>query len=518
MANKFGVIYARYSSHNQKDVSIEQQVEACQKYAKAEDITIVEIYDDRAISGKSDKRPNFQRMLRDAEKGGFQYVIAWKSNRIGRNMLQAMSNECRLNDLGVRCLYTEEDFDDSAAGRFALRNMMNVNQFYIENLAEDVIRGMRDNAQKCLANSWQPLGFTRDKDLHIIIDEPKAAIAREIFERVATGETYASIARNLNERGIETALRKKWRPGSFTSMLSNEKYRGVYTFDDIRIEGGVPRIVDDELFYKVQERIKTKKMTSGRNTGDSDYLLTGKLFCGHCKSPMTGMSGHGRNKVFKYYKCKGNKKLGCKTKPISKELIEDLIANLLVNKILTDDTIKWIAIKTEEYQQKHGEGAEASILADQIKEVTNSINNILKAIEQGIFTASTKQRLIDLENEKQALEDKLQKAKNKAVPISRQEIIDTLTAFKTGDIRDDRFREDLFNIFIKAVYVYDDKLTLTFSFDDFNSLDVDYKAALDELSDDAASGSFNVKDGVPFLRETNTYFVNGVFIAIIKLP
>ena len=151
-----GVIYGRYSSHNQKDISIEQQVALCRKLAEDRKVTIKEIYADRAISGKTDKRPAFQKMLKDSESGSFDYVIAWKSSRIGRNMLEAMVNECRLADNGVRILYVEEDFDDTAAGRFAKRSMMNVNQFYIENMAEDVKRGMNSNAERCLVNGPAP--------------------------------------------------------------------------------------------------------------------------------------------------------------------------------------------------------------------------------------------------------------------------------------------------------------------------------------------------------------------------
>ena len=103
-ASGTAVIYARYSSHNQRDVSIEQQVKQCQEFAQQNNFQIIEIYADRAISGKTDKRPNFQRMMRDAEKKKFKYVIAWKSNRMGRNMLQAMMNEAKLNDLVIRVI------------------------------------------------------------------------------------------------------------------------------------------------------------------------------------------------------------------------------------------------------------------------------------------------------------------------------------------------------------------------------------------------------------------------------
>ena len=136
------VIYARYSSHAQKDMSIEQQVSLAVALAADLGLTVIETYEDRAISGRSDNRPAFQKMLRDAAAGGFSYVIAWKSSRIGRNMMEAMINETRLADLGVRILYVEEDFEDNAAGRFAARSMMNVNQFYSESMAEDIRRGL----------------------------------------------------------------------------------------------------------------------------------------------------------------------------------------------------------------------------------------------------------------------------------------------------------------------------------------------------------------------------------------
>lgn len=102
------IIYARYSSHNQRDVSIEQQIEACRKHAAELGLTITDTYEDRAISGRTDNRPAFQRMMRDAEDGKFQYVLAWKSNRMGRNMMQAMVNESRLMDCGVKVFYAEE--------------------------------------------------------------------------------------------------------------------------------------------------------------------------------------------------------------------------------------------------------------------------------------------------------------------------------------------------------------------------------------------------------------------------
>ena len=214
------VIYARYSSHNQRDVSIEQQYAACEKFAAEKGYTVIEHYADRAISGRTDNRPSFQRMMKDAHGGSFDFVISWKSNRMGRNMMQAMVNEAKLADLGIRCLYVEEDFDDTAAGRFSLRTMMNVNQFYTENLAEDVRRGMMDNARKCKVNNKPPLGYRRGADGRYEIYEPDAAIVREIFCRLLDGWSIMDLMTDLNRRGIKTSRGNEWSVQSFQHILS----------------------------------------------------------------------------------------------------------------------------------------------------------------------------------------------------------------------------------------------------------------------------------------------------------
>ena len=129
------VIYARFSSHNQKEESIEQQVAECNLYAASNGYTVIDIYPDAAISGKTENRTQFQRMKNDAKKGKFAVIIAYKSNRIARNMINALNFENEMEKLGVRVCYAKEEFGNNAAGRFALRTMMNVNQFYIENMA-----------------------------------------------------------------------------------------------------------------------------------------------------------------------------------------------------------------------------------------------------------------------------------------------------------------------------------------------------------------------------------------------
>lgn len=463
--NAPGVIYARYSSHAQKDISVEQQVEQCTALAAEYGIHIIEVYPDRAVSGRTDKRTHFQRMMRDAASGQFKYVIAWKSNRIGRNMLEALVNETRLQELGVRILYVEEDFDDTAAGRFAARSMMNVNQFYSENMAEDIRRGLYDNASNCMVtNGHLPYGYKRNDTLHYEIDEARAAVIREIFDRVASVEPFVDIFRSLNARGITTSYGKPWGRTSLNKILTNERYRGIYIYGDVRIEGGIPRIVSDELYFRVQEVLAMKKNPRGRHRSTADYLLTGKLYCGKCGSPMIGYSGTGRDGSLRhYYVCQRRRQeKSCDKQHVRRDDIERQVAQALKDVVLQDEVIEWLADQTVAYAAKQKEDSPLGLLEDQLADVKRGIKNLVSAIEQGIITPSTKERLQELEAEKARIEGSIAAAKADMIDVSRDELVDMLRSFRDGDVEDRRFQARLFEIFLGAVFLYDDEFKIVF--------------------------------------------------------
>ncbi len=491
-----GVIYARYSSHAQKDASIEQQVKEAESYAAAAGIRIVEIYADRAISGKTDRRPNFQKMMRDAEKGRFQCVIAWKSNRMGRNMLLAMANEARLQELGIRVLYTEEDFDDTAAGRFALRSMMNVNQFYSENMAEDIRRGLRDNAENCRLTGSLPYGYKKGEDLRYEIDEDKAAVVREIFTRVACGDPFIDLVNDLNARGIKTAQGKPWNKNSFHAMLKNERYRGVYIYEDIRKEGGIPRIVSDELFFKVQEVLKTKKNPQGRHRTNGDYLLTGKIYCGKCKNPMVGISGTSKTGAMHYYyTCQGRRlNKTCDKANVRRDTIEEAVAKAIRDYILQDNVIQWIADSTVAYNKRAEEQSQISLLESELAETKRSIKNIMAAIEQGIITDTTKARLLELEGEQAQLTGRIAAARADIVTVSRDVIVAGLEMYRDGDVKDKKYQARLFDTFLVAVYVYDDSFKIVFSFSgNKNTIRIPFDTSVIDSPEDTAEASVRIE-------------------------
>ena len=461
------VIYARYSSHGQKEASIEQQVEAAKNYAQRKKLSVSKVYADKAVSGKTFNRADFKRLMKDAEKGSFQYVIAWKSNRLGRNMLESMQIEVQLAELGIKVLYVEESFDDTAAGRFALRNMMNVNQFYSESMAEDIKRGMMDNAKQCKSTGHLPFGFRSDKDGNILVHEENAKIVLEAFHRVDNGEMYVDIYEDFNRRGIRTQRGGKWTQSTMIRVLTNERYTGVYIYKDIRTEGGMPKIIDKELYLRVQENIKNRR---GNKTprGSAEYLLTGKLFCGKCKTPMTGISGTGKSGQTHYYYICNKKKTekACDKQNIRRDETEFAIANAVRDYVLQDDVIEWILDNVEKYQAKGKPREYLNSLEAELSNVQKAIKNIIAAIEQGIITDTTKERLVELESDKSRLAAQLEKEKALIKDVTRDQVLAWLESFREGNIQNRRVQKKLFDAFLIAVYVYDDKYKIVFGFTD----------------------------------------------------
>lgn len=516
------VIYARYSSHAQREESIEQQVAACEEYATANNLEVINIYADKAVTGKTDKRPEFQKMIRHSEKRQFQVVIAYKSNRMARNMLQALAYEDKLAKFGVRVVYVKEEFGDNAAGRFALRTMMNVNQFYSENMAEDIKRGLNDNAMNCLVtNGGLPLGYKRGEDGKYELVESEAAVVQEIFSRFACGDTFADIAADLNARGIKTSRGSRWSKNSFHSIIKNERYIGIYIYGDVRIEGGVPQIIGKELFYSVQDKLVTKKNPQGRHRVNGDYQLTGKLYCGKCKSPMTGMSGTGKlGKLHYYYICQKRRvEKACDKDIVRRDWIEEQVAAAIKEYILKDDVIEWIADSVSEYGKKRKDESQIAMLEKQLADNKKATKNLMTAIEQGIITTTTKERLLELEAEQSRITARLSIEKADVPEVEKDDIIVWLESFRDGDISDKKYQAKLFDTFLVAVYLYDNDLKIEFSFSEKrNTIKVPLDSSVvDNVEKDSMSEcSLKPSYAPPKESQTNTkaiiYMVGDMFV------
>lgn len=307
------VIYARFSSHSQTEQSIEGQLKVCYEYAESNHYTVVGEYIDRAISGTTDNRAEFQRMISDSDKHTFEGVLVYQLDRFARNRYDSAINKAKLKKNGVRVLSAKENIADDASGILVEGVLESMAEYYSVELSQKIHRGMAINAEKCLSNGSNPgLGFKVDAERRFYVDEEEAAIVREIYERYASGETKAEIIRDLKRRRVKTSLGKEFSPNSLSHLLSNKRYIGVYLYKGKETPGGMPRILDDDLFYRVQSMMNKNKNAPARTHGEGEYLLTTKLFCGHCKEMMVGYGGTSKTgRQYHYYMCKNARRKKC---------------------------------------------------------------------------------------------------------------------------------------------------------------------------------------------------------------
>lgn len=469
-----GVIYARYSSDRQTEQSIEGQLRECQEYADSNNIRIVGTYIDRAKTGTNDNRAEFQKMLRDSKNKHFDTVIVWKIDRFGRNREDIAKNKAILRRNGVSVMYAKEHIPDGPEGIILEGLLESLAEYYSAELREKISRGMRESAYKCQFNgSGLPIGYSVDKEHKFHVDPDGAKIVRLIFDMYDDGMTVADIRRTLIDKGIRTMRGKEFTHNGITRILRNRQYIGEYRWNDIVIPGGVPRIIEDEQFERVNREMDKNKKAPARARGeDVSFLLTGKAFCGHCKGTMIGDSGTGKSgNKFYYYSCRTKKKhRACNKKSVKKEWLEREVVRLTASVVLQDDVIEYIADRIVEIQQKEREDKSTlDYLNSRLSETERALRNIMKAIEAGIIAETTGERLRELESERDNLKTEIEKEKIARPVISRKQVIYFINRFKGGNIDDKEYQRQIIDLFVNKVLVYYDKLIITYNYSGENN-------------------------------------------------
>ena len=461
------MIYARYSSDSQREESIEGQLRECKAFAERNGMTILTSYIDRALSAKTDNRPEFQRMIKDSNKSLFDVVIVWKLDRFARNRYDSAHYKAILRKNGVKVVSATEPISQDATGILLESLLEGYAEFYSAELAEKVKRGIMENALKCKWNGggW-PVGYFINEERHLQIDPTTSPFVLEAFKRYAAGDTILTLVKWLNDSGVQTYRKKPFRIDAVNRMLKNRAYIGEYRCGEIVTPGGVPAIVPFELFEQVQECLAKNKKASARRKAEDDYLLTTKLFCGKCEAYMVGESGTSHTaKVHRYYKCvTAKKRQGCKKKSVKKDWIENIVVKQALESLEDDIILAKIADMVLDLQSQ--ENTTLPLLRKQLAETERSIDNMLNAIQQGILTSSTKKRLDDLESAKSDLEIRILQEEIQKPLLTREHIIYWLQKFRGIDIADRDQRQRLVDTFVNAIYLYDDKIVFTFNYKD----------------------------------------------------
>ena len=354
-------LYARVSSDRQDvDLSVAAQLRALRDYAERNGYLVAREYVDEAESGRIADRPQFQRMLDEASKpeSPFKEILVWKFSRFTRKREHAVAFKSMLRRRGIRVVSITEQADDTPSGKLLEAIIESVDEFYSENLAQEVTRGMREASSRGFwVTSYAPYGYKRvhvqdgaKKRPKLELNPPADAVVRRIFDMALQGKSILDVVKTLNAEGIPTVNGKKWLKTTIHAMLDNEAYTGAVVWginakdgqQPVRVEDAHPAIISKQEFRKVKKLLGSRapKKVNPRRIS-SPYLLSGLLKCETCGKAM--VASEAKSGKYTYYVCNSLLKRGsgtCKTPRLNANNFENLIVNEIRENVLTDSNIR----------------------------------------------------------------------------------------------------------------------------------------------------------------------------------
>lgn len=485
------VAYARYSSDGQRDESIDAQVRAIKSFAEREGYALIHVYADRGISGTSDNREEFQRMIEDAKNGDFQVVIVHKLDRFARNRSDSAIYRNVLEKYGVRLVSVLENFDDLPESIILQSVIEGYNEYYSKNLAREVMKGLKENALASKFNGGvPPLGYDINKEtLKYKINNFEAEAVKLIFKMYLQGDGYTSIINELNRRGFKTKKGNSFGKNSLYDILRNERYTGVYIYnkslpltsnkkfnrhasknaeDIIKVKGGIPQIISTEDFVKVQELMNKRRHKTATYKAKEDYLLSGKIICGECGSIYAGNARRSKNSTYISYTCtKKNGREKCRNRGTQRDLIESIILNKLSEKVFDVKILPEIISRYNDFALSKNKEfiAMKKQLEQRLAEIDKGIANIVNLV---VTTGSSAlaEKLKELELEKVTLEISLKESERKLSEMSVDEaqlkkaFSKAKSLLKSGTLKN---RKAIVQQYVKQVVMYPDKVEIEFN-------------------------------------------------------
>ena len=398
-------LYARVSSEKQDvDLSVAAQLRAMRDYADKNGYLVCREYIDEAESGRVADRPQFQRMLDEARKSEapFKEILVWKFSRFTRKREHAVAFKSMLRRRGIRVVSITEQADDTPTGKLLEAIIESVDDFYSENLAQEVTRGMREAASRGFwVTSYAPYGYRRvhvqdgaKKRPRLELDPPADAVVRRVFDMALRGKSILDITKTLNSEGIPTTNGKKWLKTTVHTMLDNEAYTGAVVWGTnakdgqppVRVEDAHPAIVSKREFRRVKRLLASrapKKVNPRR--ASSPYLLSGILKCETCGKAMT--AAEAKSGRYTYYVCQSVLKRGsgaCKTPRLNAKNLESLIVGEIRENILTESNIRDLVKLLDE--ELDGVAREQRQKLDSIEEELEDVKKRLGRIWNAIET------------------------------------------------------------------------------------------------------------------------------------
>ena len=478
------VAYVRFSSDSQRSESLDAQLRAIKDYCNSNNLNLVNVYSDSALSGTSaDNRTSFLQMISDSKKDLFDFVIVHKLDRFARNRYDQAIYEKKLNDNKVKIVSVLEQFNDSPESVILKSVLTGMNEYYSLNLSREVKKGMYENFENNKHTAGiPPLGYDVDSEKKYIINEEEAEIVKSIFKMSLDGMGYGKIAQELNRQGF---INKRGRPFAKTSIrdtLLNEKYIGNYvlglkdkngklTGTEQRKEGAIPAIIEKETFLLVQDMMRKRK--TGKRKNQQNYILTGFCECGECGGAFTGGGlVHGRTKKYYVYACSSRKsrKTECKNMQIRKELLEPLIFDKIREEIFQEDKMQFISWEIEKQIKEKNKNFNSNSrkISSKINYFESKKDKLLEAFldsmitkdEYNIKNSEIEKNIHDLQIELNAL--------NNTDLVSKKEIMQYLINLSEKfEQKNDDFKRNVVETFVDKVIIYKDRIEIRLQFINF---------------------------------------------------
>lgn len=401
---KKAFFYGRYSSSNQTEQSIEGQLHVCEQYAQQNGIQIVSQYIDRAKSGKTDNRPEFQRMITDSAKQPVDMVLVYKLDRFARNRYDSAIYKRKLKQSGIAVVSATEPLTDTPEGIIMEALLEGMDEYYSAELSRKTRRGLTESFKKGLyLNGTAPFGYLV-KDQRLAVDETKAPIAVEIFQRYADGERFADIIRWLDGMGIPNAAGNNWQKWNISAILKSRIYIGEYTRKDMEWAVPCPALVDKGVFERVQKILAASAHKARMH--DFDYILSGKLYCGECGGRLSGNSAGGRGFKYRYYRCQNR----CRELSYPAVQLHDRVIGALREYLVDEKLDELAAGAYRTYAEQETPKDTGAALKQELASVEKQIQNAVSAILSGVDALTLKDALSDLERRRNDLQSALEDA------------------------------------------------------------------------------------------------------------
>ncbi len=421
-------LYARVSSERQDvDLSVAAQLRALRDYAQKHGYLVAREYVDEAESGRIADRPQFQKMLDEATKpeAPFKEILVWKFSRFTRKREHAVAFKAMLRRRGVRVVSITEQADDTPTGKLLEAIIESVDEFYSENLAQEVLRGMREAATRGFwMTTYAPYGYKRvyvqdgiKKRPKLELNPPADAVVKRVFDMVVQGKSILDVTKTLNAEGIPTTNGKKWLKTTIHTMLDHEAYTGTLVWGakakdgapPVRVENAHPAIVSKRDFQRARKLLASrapKKMNPRR--ASSPYLLSGLVKCETCGKAMT--AAEAKSGRYTYYICHSLLKRGkgtCETPRLNAKSFEKLIVSEIRENVLTESNIRdLVKLLDEEMDGVAREQRERlENIEEELEDVKKRLGRIWQVIETtDIEMADASERIKEHRERKEKLE------------------------------------------------------------------------------------------------------------------